>query len=135
MPTRGETPPRQLGRTQRRCIPHGPMLAIPGYRLEKRLHASKKSAVVAATREADGLEVVLKRYASDSAKAEPRARREFELLRAIDGSGAVRALELLETDGTAVLVLERISGLSLYDYVRARTPSPAVFLELAVQLA
>jgi serine/threonine protein kinase len=109
------------------------MLAPPGYTLKIRVLSGARSEIQLATRNADGLEVALKRC---SAQDSARAARELEALRALDSApGIRRGYELVQAQDATFLVLEALRGVSLEAWVRGRTPDPAAFLEVAIQLA
>ena len=91
-----------------------------GYRAGKQVHASSHSTLHEATREADGCEVLLKVYLADRPTDDlARVRREFDLVRRVAGPGIPRALDLDCSTERAVLVLERVAGLSLARHLRS----------------
>ena len=101
------------------------------------LHKSARSEVWAAVCPRTRQELVLKQYAYDRVEgAESRAGREFKLLQMVAGCGIPRALELLtDVEGTPVLALERVSGLTLKSWAGSGAISVDAFLEVAIQLA
>jgi hypothetical protein len=111
------------------------VLPIDDYTPGKTLHTGSRTQVVAAIRTRDGREVVLKGYLDRSrAHAEARARRELQELQKLQGRGIPEVLEL-RMEQTPVLVLERLPGLSLANWVASGLPSTQSFLEVAIQLA
>jgi len=111
--------------------------ALPeGYTLEKCLQSGSRGEVFAATRDSDGLAVVLKLYHRKSlADRTAAARRERESLAASAGRGVPRAFDLLLDRDPPVLVLERMPGLSLGSWLSVRRPQMLEFLGIAIQLA
>jgi len=106
-----------------------------GYALGKCLHANVLSEVYAATRESDGLSVVLKVYTKDSAESASHAQREFDALRRVAGPGIPAAIDLVRGfDSKLLLVLERESGVTLAEWVETALPTPEAFLDVAIQL-
>jgi signal transduction histidine kinase len=97
---------------------------------------SSRTRVVRATRADDGTPVVLKmpRDAFPDADTLARYAREKELLDAVDGHGAVRALALTQEGHRPVLVLEECSGQTLAQWLRGE-PALAERLEVGVALA
>jgi serine/threonine protein kinase len=90
------------------------MKSMSGYELGKPLHLGERSEAYTGVRERDDLEVVLKRFrATGSAGAEQRARQELAMLQN---------------------VLERVHGLTLDAWLRARAPDVATLLDVFVQL-
>jgi hypothetical protein len=111
------------------------MLQPNGFRLGKCLFSNERNQIYAAIREVDGREVVLKTAnPSGSSRAGTHLRHEFEALRVLQGPGIIEALDLLR-DGTPVLVLAQVPGVSLSSWVRSGRPSVEAFLEVAIQLA
>jgi len=107
--------------------------APEGFRLEQRLPI-RHGEVYAAVRESDEREVLLKRYPAKRSASHVRVVQEREILRVLDGRGAMQVLELLETESPPVLVLERARGVSLAEWVRSGPLGPRDFLEVAIQL-
>jgi hypothetical protein len=109
------------------------MFQADGFALGKCLSSSRRSQVFAAVREADGLEVVIK--SADAAfLAGSAAAHEFDALHALRGEGIVQALELLPGETRSALVLERLPGIPLEDWVRGSTPSIDRLLDVAIGL-
>src|SRR5262245_14642597 len=107
-----------------------------GYSLEKCLSASASTDVHAAVRERDGRPVVLKRYLQElTQEGDSRAKREHDVLCQVAGTGVPAVLELTEAEDSPVLVLERAPGIGLASWIGRGLPSPAEFLEVAIQLA
>jgi len=97
---------------------------------------SSRTRVVRATRADDGSSVVLKmpRDAFPDADTLARYAREKELLDALEGHGAVRALALTQEGHRPVLVLEECPGQPLAQWLRG-DPVLAERLEVGVALA
>jgi len=112
------------------------MLQLPNYTLEKRVQAGSTADIYAGVRDSDGAPVVVISYAGDDA-AEPgsRARREFDALRAVQGPGVPRAIELITEVRPPILVVERVSGVALSSWVRHAPLAPDAFIVVALQLA
>lgn len=112
--------------------------ASSGFELIEKLHDNRQTRVYRARRVADGRPVILKVLGSDPSLAEARPchQREFEITRALDGvDGVIKALDLVDIDGSLMIVTEDINGESL-DRVLARGPLDlAQALELAAQIA
>jgi predicted ATPase len=110
------------------------MRAPDGFRLGKLLYSSTHSEVYEAVRESDGAEVVLKAYLADRATdPDPRARREYEVLRRVAGARIPKALALDGSTDRPLLVLERIPAAPLSRALREGPLDVASWLELASQ--
>ena len=109
---------------------------LEGYKLAGRISAKRRSQVHAAVRASDAASVVLKVYVHDAlGHGGSQAQRELEALRAAEGPGMPRGLECIETDDAHVLVLERVPGITLLDWVSGGLPTHRAFVEVAIQLA
>lgn len=92
------------------------MLDIPGYRIIAKIYDGFNSRVYRAFRDSDGKPVVLKvRKADCPSPAEEltRCRQEYEIMRALDKEGVIRAYDLEMWGETPILVLEDFGGESL----------------------
>jgi hypothetical protein len=90
------------------------MGALQNYELGKLLHSGAEVELYSAVRITDRVDVILKRYRGDRLDAaDSRARREFELLRALALPGICRAIEVVPDAADSVLVLESRPGVSL----------------------
>jgi hypothetical protein len=110
--------------------------ALEGYTFVKCLRDSARSIVHLATREADGREVVLKAYHNDRNRAGAAlyVQREFDMLRATAGPGVPAAEELLLGQTPAVLVLQRVPGIPLAEWIAGGPVEIGAFLSVALQL-
>src|SRR5262245_4767220 len=107
-----------------------------GYSLIKCLRDSPRSHVQLAAREADGRELVIKAYHADRNRsgAALHVQREFDMLRAAAGDGVPVALELLLGHTPAALVLERVPGIALSEWIASGPVELSGFLAVALQL-
>jgi len=108
-----------------------------GYSLIKCVRESSHSKVLLASRDSDGREVVLKAYHGDLNRGGQslRAKREFDALRAIAGSGVPEALDLVMDRTPPVLVLGRIPGIAVVEWIPHGGARVTDFLTLATQLS
>ena len=109
--------------------------APEGYVLVKPLRNTARSKVALATRASDGRETVLKSYVGERAEVRDRLERERACLQAAAGSGVPAVLDLLDTDAGPVLVLERVPGITLLQWVRGELPDARAILGVGIQLA
>jgi predicted ATPase/signal transduction histidine kinase len=95
---------------------------LPGYQRGEPVHDSSASSVYRARRVSDGALVVIKRSrgAAVTAGQLTRYRNEFELLRALDCDGVVKARELVRHEGQIALVLEDVPGVSLRRWIETQ---------------
>jgi len=100
------------------------------------LHSSRQGQLHLATRDSDGLEVVLRCYRTGSAR-EPadQAQREVTALRAAAGPGVPEVLDLLPGAPSPWVVMQRIDGVVLRSWLDHGPIAPAQFLEVSLQLA
>src|SRR5262245_52503669 len=108
-----------------RCIGNPNMQAPDGYTLKKALRSTLQSEVYLASRLADGQDVILKAYRGDT--REGHAQRELEALRASEGAGIPRALDLVLGSGAPALVLERVPGIPLIAWLESGPPPVSAF--------
>lgn len=113
------------------------MLTIPGYAIAEKLYESHNTVIYRATRETDGVSVILKAPASEypTSREVARFKSEYDILATFSGSNVVRA-HTLETHGNRpVLVLEDSGGVSLNRAVDTeRNLNLREFLLLAVRI-
>ncbi len=112
-------------------------LHLPGYTLLGPFQETGANILYRATREADGLPVIVKTPRSRYPGPRERARyqREFELLRHLRGAPGVLAVHAHEVlQERPLLVLEDVGGLALSEQV-GRPLEPSRFLALALSLA
>jgi predicted ATPase/signal transduction histidine kinase len=113
------------------------MLALPGYRIQEKLHQDTTSVVYRAYAEAEGRTVILKTPAAAYPQAAELAvlEHEHEIGRMFDAEGLVRHLALLPHAKSYCLVLEDFGARSLADYLAAHGPLEVEpFLQLAQTL-
>ncbi|MDY7228309.1 AAA family ATPase [Hyalangium rubrum] len=96
------------------------MSQVPGFSLGELLHEGRRSVLYRATRVRDGRPVVLKmmNMAIAAERVLVRLRHELEVLRFLNGRGAIHALELLSNADQPVLVLEDVGGTSLRAWMK-----------------
>lgn len=113
------------------------MAFIPGFRLVQRLYESDNSMVVKATRESDGMPVVLKILKNDFPSIEElaRYRREYEVTSAVDAPGVVRGHDLRRHEKTLFMVLEDFGGMSIAGLLKDRSLEIDEFIETGIQIA
>ncbi|WP_223422329.1 AAA family ATPase [Tateyamaria pelophila] len=113
------------------------MAFIPGFRLVERLYESDNSMVVKATRESDGMPVVLKILKNDFPTIEElaRYRREYEVTSAVDAPGVVRGHDLRRHEKTLFMVLEDFGGMSIAGLLKDRSLEIDEFIETGIQIA
>ncbi|MGQ7847267.1 AAA family ATPase [Granulosicoccus sp. 3-233] len=112
------------------------MSFIPGFQAGERLYESRNSLIVRASRDSDGLPVVIKILKNDYPSPEElaRYRREFEITRSLDLPGVIHSYELRRHEKTLLMVLEDFDGMSLADLMANRSLSLDEFLDAAIQL-
>ncbi len=110
--------------------------APEGYALVKVLRDSARSRVLLAVRESDGREVVLKGYHGDRNRtgAARHVQREFDAIRSVAGAGVPEALDLLLGESPPLLVLERVPGIALSQWIQQGVPELDAFLTVALRL-
>ena len=110
--------------------------AFPGYREIRRLHAGRRSTVDRVERLGDARTVILKQPVADLVAAEMlgRVQHEFDLLRAVRGSGVIEALELIRDGSRAALVLEDF-GVELAACLAERRFSLPEVLDIGIAIA
>jgi serine/threonine protein kinase len=98
------------------------MASLPGYDVRDTLAESRSSVVLRATRIPDGRAVVLKTSRSPTPEQVARLTRDFEMARRLSSvPGVIEVIELLEHEGTHVMVMEDIGGESL-DLAAEKSP-------------
>jgi predicted ATPase/signal transduction histidine kinase len=123
--------------------PPGARLAVPGYEVSQRLSESASSAAYRATRLRDECPVILKVLKADSPEPDAllRYETEYEILKALEAPGIVRAWDIERYGQTVVLVLEDFGGSALdvwlNQWIKSGPPGLTVvrFLELASRIA
>ena len=111
------------------------MSFIHGFQIRERLHESKRSLVLRAIRDTDGLPVVIKVLKNDyPTSAElARYRHEFDITHSLDLAGVIRSYELRRHEKTLLMVLEDFGGMSVGSLLRDRPLSLDEFLDTAIQ--
>src|SRR5262245_46903823 len=110
--------------------------APDGYVLGKLVRAGASVSVFEATRESDGVQVVLKSYAADAAAAAgSRAARERDLIGRIASGGIARVLDLDLGTTPPTLVSEHPRGESLKQRMREGPLELRLWLDVATSLA
>ncbi|MCV6585670.1 MAG: AAA family ATPase [Marinibacterium sp.] len=112
------------------------MTTIPGFRLSDRIYKSDNSIVFRATRDHDGMPVVLKILKNDFPSMEDlaRYRREYDIVDDLDHIGVVTPYELRRHDKTLLMVLEDFGGMSVARLLRDRPMSIDETLDAAIQV-
>lgn len=112
------------------------VMSMPGYRVTEQLHEGQGSNVYRGVRDSDGQAVVLKELKPAYPPPEKIAwfKREYDLLRALDTDGVVKAHELGTSQYRWVMVLEDFGGESLDRILRRRRLSLEEVLTLAIEL-
>ncbi len=113
------------------------MSILSGYTITEKIAESRKSAVYRATRDSDGLGVVLKVMTKSrpSASDIERYKKEYEIIREMGIEGVIATHGMVEDRGRVALVLEDFRGLSLKEYLRSHSPGIEQSLEIAISLA
>ncbi len=107
-----------------------------GYTTRKYLSKGSRSRLWLATRDSDGVDVVIKRYVKDRLQdGTSHCKREFEALRRVQAPGVVRAFDLLEDGEATSLVLELLPGVTLAGCVARDPLSVREVLQFGTQLA
>jgi PAS domain S-box-containing protein len=88
--------------------------------------------VYEATRERDGVRVVVKVYEVDDAAVEARIEQEFQLVQRVTGEGVVRALGLERIANDLVLLFEHVEGVNLQQYADGRPLDIDDFLAISI---
>src|SRR5918993_1823106 len=106
------------------------MSFIQGFQIRERLHESRRSLVLRAIRDTDGLPVVIKMLKNDYPTTADlaRYRHEFEITDGLDLPGVIRSDELRRHERTLLIVLEDFGGMSVGKLLRDRPLSLEEFL-------
>jgi hypothetical protein len=110
------------------------MLSIAGYTVAKRVRTGAGVDVYVGTRDSDRMPVSVTVHLGDDAEAVGRARGEYDALRAAQGPGVPRALDLRVDQAPPAVLLDQTPGLALASFVAASALAPRTFLEIAIQL-
>jgi PAS domain S-box-containing protein len=114
--------------------PSEPAGVIPGYTITDEVYRGRRRIVYRGTRDSDGARVIVKALLDRSGGAES-LRREHELIRSLDVDGVPRAIELIQVDGRAALVLEDEGRSRLKTFIPAGGMELGTFLQLGIRLA
>src|SRR5213594_3376457 len=109
-------------------------LLPPGYTRGEEVYRGRRRVVYRATRTSDGAPVILKALLDGPSGAE-RLAREYELLRSLEIPGVPRALDLVRTVESVVLVLEDRGQVRLKSLIPSGGLDLNRFLQLAIQLS
>jgi hypothetical protein len=110
---------------------------LPGYAFSAEIHRGGRTAVYRATRQRDGLPVILKCLAAEYPTPAETAslRREHELLQGLDLPGVPRAYALETHRDRLALVLEDVGGETLKELTARGPLDLRSFFDYAIQLA
>ena len=118
------------------------MIALPGVAIQSKIYESSASLVYRGVREQDDRAIVVKMLKQDypSPQELTRYRQEYEITRALDLEGVVKAYSQQDYQRTLVILLEDFGGESLERWMRQRPetfcPMPlSAFFHLAIALS
>src|SRR5258706_2721711 len=109
------------------------MIELPGYRLDRELHAGVHSRVCKATRERDGKPVILK-IAVPTQAAVGKLLHEHEVAGSLQADGIARMLGLERRGDLAVLLVEDFGARSLREMCSAQRLDLESALRIAIQI-
>jgi len=112
------------------------MLTLSGYTIEGIIHRGRETTIYRGVRDSDGFPVAIKVSSRPIPTPRDRARLryEYELLKELEQPGVVRALSLENGSKGLCLVLERLSGLPLDQYLPQSIPTIRQSLDLAIAM-
>ena len=112
------------------------MSFIAGFQLGSQLYESENSLVFRATRDVDGLPVVIKILKNSYPTLADLAhyRQEFEITQSVSHPGVIRSYELRRHDKTLLIVFEDFGGMSVSNLLKDRALSLEEFFETAIQI-
>jgi predicted ATPase/signal transduction histidine kinase/tRNA A-37 threonylcarbamoyl transferase component Bud32 len=107
---------------------------VPGYRLVETLYVGRRSTVMRAVRQSDGLPVVCKLLNVDAAQPAERAafHREFAITQRLRYADVIEALDCLPHDGSLVMIFRDIGGTTLHTLIENRPMAVDRFLKMAL---
>ncbi len=111
--------------------------ASPEFELLEKLHDNRQTRVYRARRLHDGLSVILKILGDDHPSPEslPRHRREYQLLQLLgETPGIIKAIDLIDINGSLTIVTEDIGAESLDRILKQTNLSLQQSLELAITI-
>jgi predicted ATPase/signal transduction histidine kinase/DNA-binding NarL/FixJ family response regulator len=109
---------------------------IPGYRIEQKLHVGKNFTVYQAAGENNGAPWVLKtldKKAAPNLHTIKALSREYHLLKQIDSNYVIKAVDWIEENEYAAIVLEDINGIPIKNEIKKPLPMEQ-FIHLAIQI-
>jgi PAS domain S-box-containing protein len=106
---------------------------LPEYAVTEEVYRSPRRVVYRATRERDGITVLLKTLVEGPGGSGSLSR-EFEILRSLDLEGVPRAIGLVTAAEREILLLEDVGGGLLKALIPAGGMEVGSFLQLAIQL-
>ena len=116
------------------------MIALPGISLHSKIYESSVSVVYRGMRVQNDLQIVIKVLKQDypSPQELTRYRQEYEITRALNLSGVIKAYSQQDYQRTLVILLEDFGGESLAKWMRTRADfcpmSLTAFLPLAIDI-
>jgi predicted ATPase/class 3 adenylate cyclase len=112
------------------------MAFIAGFQLGSQLYESENSLVFRATRDVDGLPVIIKILKNSYPTLAELAhyRQEFEITQSVSHPGVIRSYELRRHEKTLLIVFEDFGGMSVSKLLEDRTLSLEEFFETAIQI-
>lgn len=113
------------------------MITLKGYTARELLHEGRNTLIYRGVRNSDQLPVIIKllrgEYPPTTLAA--KLRQEFEISSALDPSGVVRPLEIVDYENGPALVMEDFGGISLIEPIRAKKISLQAFLKIALRMS
>src|SRR5580700_474086 len=112
------------------------MSFIAGFQLGSQLYESENSLVFRASREIDGLPVVIKILKNSYPTLAELAhyRQEFEITQSVSHPGVVQSYELRRHEKTLLIVFEDFGGMSVSNLLEDRALSLEEFFDTAIQI-
>ncbi|MDG2071989.1 MAG: hypothetical protein P8J55_09760 [Pseudomonadales bacterium] len=103
------------------------MINVTGYSGLQIIHQSRRTLVYTASRTRDGEKVILRQLRPEFTSPDlvSQFREEFELLRELDSKYVIRPIDLIDHNGSPILVMENTGGQSLESIARKDTFSIA----------
>jgi PAS domain S-box-containing protein len=113
------------------------MISVPGFNNLKIVHQSAETLVYSATRDDEATELILRQLRPESTSPELVAqyRKEFELLKKLDSNYVIKAVDLINVNGTPILVTEYASGKSLSSLMEIQNLDPGEVTLIARSIA
>ena len=113
------------------------MISPSGYGALRIIHQSARTLVYAAERQTDGSQVILRQLRPEFSTPEMFSafESEFSLLQEIDSDHVIKAIDLLEDQGSPILVTEDFGGESLARLMSRGSPGVANAISIGQQIA